>query len=213
LQNFFKNDSKNKISLQLRNVLLLTTSLALIGCSAVATVNTVANIALEVVGIKKNDAQDLPDAQKPPRNISLKLDASENLNADVNGRPLAVVVRIYKLRQNAVFQQAPYNSFLAPQKEKEILGNDLLEVKEITLIPGQRFQAIEKVTKEAYFIGVVALFHSPAPHRWRVAFSSSDVEQSGITIGVHACALSVGLGTAVGDNGDLKKLPSSLHCL
>lgn len=183
------------------------------GCSAISTFTTVANIALDVAGIKKNGGPELPDTQKPPRNISIKLHAGENLNADANGRSLAIVARIYKLRQNAVFLRAPFDSFLTPQKEKEMLGNDLLEVKEITLIPGQRFQVSEKVAKEAYFIGVVALFHSPAPYRWRVAFLSDNAEKSGITIGVHACALSVGVGTAIGDNEDLQRTQAPMHCL
>ena len=192
-------------------LLVLAELLALGGCAAASTVGTIANIALEVTGIKKSDAS-LPDSQKPPRHVALKLHAGGNLNADANGRPLAVVTRIYKLKQNTAFQQAPYDLFLNPQKEKEVLGADLLEVKEVTLIPGQRYETTEKVSKEAEYIGVVTLFHSPAPHRWRLAFRADQAEKSGITLGVHGCALSVGFGTVVADSSGSTNLPAATRC-
>jgi type VI secretion system protein VasD len=127
--------------------------------------------------------------------------------------PLALVARIYKLKQSAAFEQAPYDSFLNPQKEKDLLGAGLLEVKEVMLIPGQRYETVEKVSKEAYFIGVVALFRAPAQQRWRLAFAAADAEKSGITIGMHACAMSVGAGSASagGDAGAEKPL-AALRC-
>ena len=102
------------------------------GC---ATVGKLTNGALEMVGLKEPEVPEIPeipDALKAPRTITIKLHAGANLNADANGQPLAVVARIYKLKQNAAFQQATYDVFLSPQKEKEVLGAELLEVKEIT---------------------------------------------------------------------------------
>ncbi|MFZ6674175.1 type VI secretion system lipoprotein TssJ [Undibacterium sp. Xuan67W] len=193
--------------------LCVAVSVSLAGCAAVSTVSSVANIALEASGLKKPELPEVPDAQQAPRNISIRLHASENLNVDPNGRPLALVSRVYKLRQGAAFQQIPFEVFLSPQKEKELLGNDLLEVKEVTLVPGQRYEVIEKVTKEAYFIGVVALFRSPAQQRWRATFATKDAETSGITIGLHACALTVGIGSAVLDKENPGKLLAPVRCL
>ena len=175
-------------------LLLIFYPLLLSGCAG-AALAPLANAALQLAGVSK-PAPELPDAQKPPRNVSIKLHAGDNLNADTGGQPLALVTRIYKLRQDAAFRQVPYDSFLNPQKEKELLGADLLEVKEVLLIPGQHYEVLEKVSKEAYFIGVVALFRAPAPQRWRLAFGAVEAEKTGITIGLHACALSVGAGAA-----------------
>lgn len=182
------------------------------GCASVAPTGSIAESALEAVGLKKPQVPELPDAQKAPRNIQINLHASKTMNVDENGRPLALVTRVYKLKQSAAFQQASYDTFLSPTREKEVLGADLIEVKELTLVPGQRYQFDEKVSKEAYFIGVVALFRSPALQRWRVTFPSSEIEKSGITIGMHACALSVGTGTAVkAGTGDTSAL-SAVRC-
>ena len=170
-------------------LLLVLQPLLLAGCAGGA-IGTLANAALQMAGVAKPPPE-LPDAQKPPRNVSIRLHAAQRLNTDANGRPLALVARIYKLRQSAAFEQAPYDSFLDAQREKAALGADLMEVKEVLLVPGQRYEVQEKVNKEAYFIGVVALFRAPAAQRWRATFAAADAERGGITVGLHACALSI----------------------
>lgn len=190
----------DSIRSSLLHCLVLAASLVLLGGCASGAAGSLAGAALEMAGIKK--PVELPDAQKPPRNIAIKLHAGPSLNADAAGRPLALVARIYKLRQNALFQQAPYEGFLNPQREKELLGADLLEVKEVLLIPGQRYEVVEKVSREAYFIGVVALFRAPARQRWRLAFGAGEAEQAGISVGMNACAMSLGSGTAMAGGAD-----------
>lgn len=164
--------------------------LPLSGCAGGA-IGGLANAALQMAGLSK-PAPEVLDAQKPPRNVSIHLHAGQRLNTDPQGRPLALVARIYKLRQSAVFEQAPYDSFLDAAREKALLGSDLLEVQEVLLVPGQRYEIQEKVGREVAFIGVVALFRAPAAQRWRATFAASEAERDGVTIGLHACALSVG---------------------
>jgi len=142
---------------------------------------------LETAGIRK--APPLPEAQFPPRKVALRLHAAQRLNLDARGRPLALLVRVYKLRQRTAFDQAPYSAFLSPQAEREALGADLLEVRELTLVPGQQLELSEKLAREAGWLGVVALFHSPQPQGWRLAFAAPEAERGGVTIGLHACAM------------------------
>ena len=139
---------------------------------------------------------DVPDAQKAPRQFAIKLQAAAKLNTNARGQSLALVTRIYKLRQRAAFDQAPFDTFLSPQKEQEAFGADLLEVKEIMLIPGQRVELAEKVTREAGFVGVVGLFHNGAPQRWRVSMAAADAEKLGLTVAANACAISTALEAA-----------------
>lgn len=164
--------------------------------------------ALEAVGLRK--APEVADAMKPARNVSIRLHAAKQLNTDAKGGPLAVVARIYKLRQDATFRQAPYDAFLDPQREKEAFGADLVEVREVMLVPGQRYEAVEKVSREAYFVGVVALFHSPAQQAWRLAYAADGAGRDGITVGLHACGLSTGAGTPA--LGEGQKLRSPVPC-
>jgi type VI secretion system protein VasD len=203
------------IKKQLRYAFLSLLGLALVGCSttsAITVASAMANAALEASGLKKPAAPEVSDALKAPRTVSIKLHASNTLNVDTAGRPLALVAKIYKLRQNTAFVQATYDTFLNPQKEKEALGTDLLEVKEVTLVPGQRYEVLEKVSHEARYIGVVGLFRNPAPARWRVDFLAASAEGSGITVGMHACALTIGAGTSSTDTASNSQLLASVRC-
>ena len=143
---------------------------------------------LETAGIRKPPP--LPEGQLPPRKVAVRLRAAQRLNLDPRGQPLALLVRVYKLRQRTAFDQAPYSAFLSPQAEREALGADLLEARELTLVPGQQLELNEKLAREAGWLGVVALFHSPQPQGWRLAFAAPEAEQGGVTIGLHACAMS-----------------------
>jgi type VI secretion system protein VasD len=138
------------------------------------------------------------------------LHAATRLNVDARGQPLALLVRIYKLRQRGAFVQAPYAAFLSQQAEREALGADLLEVSEVTLVPGQRLDLDQLLAREAGYVGVVALFRAPARQGWRTTFAAADAEKAGITLGLHACALSVGAGA--GASGEAPPPLSLVRC-
>ncbi|MBD8531172.1 MULTISPECIES: type VI secretion system lipoprotein TssJ [unclassified Massilia] len=147
---------------------------------------------------------------KAPRNVALRLHAAPKLNVDARGRPLAVVARIYTLRQNAAFDAAPYATFLTPGRDREAFGADLLEVKDVTLVPGQRYDTVEKLPREAAYVGIVALFHSPAPQRWRMSFATTEAESAGVNVAVQACALSPGAGAK--PSAAATMAPGSVRC-
>ncbi len=177
-----------------RSTLLALACLSLAAC-AVSGSGSLAGAALAATGLRKPALPAaLPEALQPPREVVLRLHAAPRLNVDARGRPLALLVRVLKLRQRTAFEQTPYAAFLAPQSEREALGADLVEVREVMLVPGQRLELQEKLGREAGWIGVVALFHAPAPQAWRLVFPAEEAARAGITIGLHACALSVGAG-------------------
>ena len=65
---------------------------ALAGCGG-AALAPLASVALEAAGLRK--PAELPESQKPPRNVPLKLHAATRLNVDARGQPLALAVRLY----------------------------------------------------------------------------------------------------------------------
>lgn len=156
--------------------------------------------ALEATGIKApaKVPESLPDSALPDRRIRWLLHASASLNVTDTGQPLGLVTRIYKLRSPDSFLQAPMDVFGDPAREKQALGDDLVAVREVQLVPGQRHEATDKVARDASHVGIVALYRKPAAGRWRYAFKAADAELSGLTLGAHACALSVQAGTPVG---------------
>jgi type VI secretion system protein VasD len=98
-------------------------------------------------------------------------------------------VRIYTLRQRTAFDAAPYAAFLAPDAERAALGNDLVEVRDMTLVPGQRAESVQALAPDAAWIGVVALFHSPATRAWRLSVAGPDAERNGLALDLGACAM------------------------
>ncbi|RKP51273.1 type VI secretion system lipoprotein TssJ [Trinickia fusca] len=197
-----------------RYALALVACALLGGCAAaVPMVGAAAQTVLQAAGIGKPD---VPDAQKPPRDIALTLAAAPNLNAANDNHPLALVVRLYVLKDPTSFQQAPFDAFTDPDKEKGALGADLIGVREVTLIPGQRYQMTEKVSREAQAFGIVALFRDPALQRWKFAFDPAKSEKSGIMVGLHNCAMTVTSGTVIPASPGLPMQPlnmlSSVTC-
>lgn len=175
--------------------------LALTGCETSSkvmdTMGTMKDETLEAIGFKKPEAA-MPDGALPARRVPFVLAASPSLNTDEDGRSLALVVRLYKLKSAESFLSAPYQAFASPESEKQRLGEDLVEVREIQLVPGQRVETSEKIVREAGYIGVVALYRTPTAQHWKLVFAADAAQLSGIGLAAHACALSVAKGQPYG---------------
>lgn len=165
--------------------LLAAAALLGAGCSAPDGVKEAMGKSMEAFGLKKPSAPDINTEYSVP----LRLYAGDNLNAGTEKKALALVVRIYQLKDTQRFEQAPFEAFLDEAREKEALGSDLIEVNEILMTPGQRHEVQQKLPGSASHLGVVALFRSPAASRWRFSFDSRKAIKDGITIGLHACAM------------------------
>lgn len=173
------------------------------GCAT--PIGEVATSALQAVGLKG-------ETQPSPKTTRLRIHAGFNLNASEDGQPYSVVVRVFKLREVAPFLSAPYVAFGNAGREREALGDSLMEVREIVLTPGQQLDSNERLSGDTAFFGVVVLFRNPAPERWRVAFAKDDLDKSGVVIGVHRCAMTVTMGKVHGMNADQMTLLTPSSC-
>lgn len=183
---------------------MLAAAVALGGCGTSPTESGTLDKALELVGLRKPAAvPSIPkevasDLLPRSRQVSLRLHASAVLNTDGNGRSLSVVARVYKLRSSASFLQLPHEAVAQAGTERgALLPQDVIEVREVVLAPGQRHEVIETMPPEATHLAVAALFRSPAPQRWRFVFDTRSAAASGVTLGLHGCAMSVAQGQAV----------------
>lgn len=173
------------------------------------TTDRAAEIALGAVGIKSPGKM---SGAPPMRVIDIQVEGASNLNAAKNEQGLATVMRLFKLKNPDSFLGMPYSSFGDAEKEKLAMGADLTEVREIILSPGKTLDFKEKVPGEVAYLGIVALFRSPFPQRWRFAFATEDAERSGITIGAHACALTTTTLAPVGMALNQTALLSPVRC-
>lgn len=151
---------------------------------------------LEWLGLKKPDA---PPVELPQldRKVALRIHAGDRLNTDPAARSLSIVMRIYRLKDATAFLAAPREAFKDPAAEKQAFGNDLVEVRELVLTPGQKHEVVETLPLTVSHVGVVAQFRAPADGRWRFVFATKGSEKNGITLGVHGCAMSVASGDVV----------------
>ncbi len=183
----------------------------LAGCGTTQSGGGLLDKTLELVGLQKMDSATVPvnpEMLKPaaPTKMPLRIHASDQLNSDGVNRPLALVIKIYKLKAYEDFLRAPYSSFAqAPYKGEEVLAS-----RELVLLPSQRYEVEESLPKDAAYIGVVAMFKSPEQTRWRFVFDVNGSAKEGVTLGAHQCALSVSQGETVGSALETRRLAGTV---
>ena len=185
---------------------LLGLTMLLAGCASGGMLDK----SMELVGLKKPE---LPagletELQKIElqRKVTLRIHAGQLLNTDTAGRPLSLVARVYKLRSTSQFNQATYAMFSSVGNDRLSFADDVISMQEIVLTPGQKYEVVETLPTATSHIAVVALFRAPDNQRWRFVFDTRAAAKSGITLGAHACALSVAQGEPVGVQADAMRL-------
>lgn len=168
------------------------------GCSSPLVQKGLELTGLSAPAVPPEAAVSAQGTTQQPRQVTLRIHAGEKLNVNNELRSLSVVVRIYKLKRLESFSAAPYSAFGQPAAEGAAFGGDVVEAREVVLTPGQRHEVVETVPPEAGYLAVVALFRSPAESRWRFAFDTRAAAKTGVTLGVHGCAMSVAEGAPVG---------------
>lgn len=185
------------------------------GCAAagaLATAGQLAAVAMDVAGLRKQTASEAATEKKNVRRVALELHAGNRLNAGSSSQPASLVVRLYALRHSDNFSRAPYGSFLDPVQERVMLGTELIQVREVLLLPTQQLHLIEELPGEATHFGVVALFREPAAKRWKVVFSASEAEAQGVIVAAQACLLSIGQGASPEPSGGAPWSAGSPSC-
>lgn len=174
---------------------------SLSGCAALGAVGAAAGAidrVMDVAGVGKG--RDAEGGR--PVEVKMKIHAGERLNANSSGQPLSLVLRVYTLRSPERLKALAYARLSGPEGgDREALGEDLIAVRELVLIPGKSYELPLKVTGEASTIGVTGLFRAPHADRWKLAFDARKSADSGIVIGAHACALTAGAGALLTDAG------------
>lgn len=173
----------------------ITVSLALSACSTAGIVSLAASAVgtgMEAAGLKPASRE----AQE--RRIRITLNAARSLNTTDDGQSLALLVKVYQLRSAQSFSTVKADALLEPEHEREALGEDLLAVREVMLTPGARLDLDESLITGTRVIAVAALFRAPAAKRWRYSFDASTSTDTGIALGFHRCAMTVGAGALTG---------------
>jgi len=102
---------------------------------------------------------------KGPLPIEVVVTASDRLNPDEQGQSLPTMVRIFQLKSTAKLEAADFDPLY--RRPKEVLGEDLLHLEELTLSPGQSVRRQLDRDPAARAIAVVGLFRKPSGLSWR----------------------------------------------
>ncbi|MEG1039390.1 MAG: type VI secretion system lipoprotein TssJ [Pseudomonas sp.] len=150
----------------LKRLITATLLLALAGCGVT-----------DRIGKRMEDswaADMLADSEK----VILTADGGNQLNPDVEGKPLSVVMRVYQMTDLERFASADADTLWdAPEKA---LGNTLVEAREITLLPGMGQIDQWPLAKSTRYVGVAAFFRNDQDARWKVAFDANSLRKDGI---------------------------------
>lgn len=106
-----------------------------------------------------------PAACETPPPFQIVLDISEQVNPDPRGRSLPTVVQVIQLKDSAKLERAGFRDLW--NRPKELLGEDLLQVAEFTVAPGQKVQRWLQRDPKARFVLAMGHFRQPLGYSWR----------------------------------------------
>jgi type VI secretion system VasD/TssJ family lipoprotein len=129
-------------------------SLALIGG---VTTSTTACSTNQILPVKEPDKCTL-------QIVGLTILSGQRLNPSEAGCPRPVQLRIYQLKTDAHIQNAAFQDVW--KDDKKALGEDLVQVQEITVYPDTRQTMKFERNPEALFIAAVGLFRNPKGKNW-----------------------------------------------
>jgi type VI secretion system protein VasD len=95
----------------------------------------------------------------------IKLEATERINPNSAGEALPTQVRLYQLKEIVKVEEADFAAIW--EQPKETLADDLLQVQEFTLFPGQTELVDVALTPAARYLVGVAIFRRPTGNQWR----------------------------------------------
>ena len=109
----------------------------------------------------------MPKIEIPTDQILIQgqLVAAPDVNPDPSGQPAPVLVRVYELSSDEVFNGVDF--FTLFDHEQAVLGAALLRVRSFQLVPGQAVDISGQSDPRTQFVGVVAAVRDLDRARWR----------------------------------------------
>jgi type VI secretion system protein VasD len=107
-----------------------------------------------------------PGATAPdPSSINAQLNAGDQLNHDINGRPSPLVTRFYELKSLSIFNSSDF--FTLYERDVAVLGGELLARDELRFQPGEKKKLIRNLNPDTRFIGIIGAYRNIENATWR----------------------------------------------
>ena len=108
------------------------------------------------------------------------LNASDQLNPDLNGRPSPLVLQLVELSHATAFEQADY--FDLQQRPAAMLAPDLLAMEEMELRPGEQRTLKLALQPDTRHLGLVASYRDLAGARWRLTLDLAPRKRNAVRV-------------------------------
>lgn len=132
---------------------------------------------------------------KPPK-VVLRITSENDINPDISGRPSPIVLRIYALKSDDIFNNADF--FAIYEEESTILGETLAEREELEISPGDGIEMEKEFDLETTHVGVLAAYRDLDNATWRGSIETPLNETTYIDVNLGRLTLSVKQGEKKG---------------
>ena len=109
-----------------------------------------------------------PKTPKEPVKLDLSVMASAQVNPDDQKRAAPIVVRVYELKTDGVFNSADFYSL--QDKDKTVLADDLVTREQFQLRPGEHKTIRTRADPATTAIGVLAAYRDLPNSVWRAVY-------------------------------------------
>lgn len=128
---------------------------------------------------------------KPPK-VVIRIKSAADINPDLNGRPSPIVVRIYALKSDDIFNNADF--FGIYDEESSILGDTLTAREEIEISPGDSIEIEKEYDLETTHVGVLAAYRDLDNATWRGSLGTPINKTTYINVKLDQLNLTVSAG-------------------
>lgn len=140
-------------------------------------------------------------SSKPkPADFHIYSEADSRLNLDFNDQPLSVVLNIYQLKDRQTFARLTFEDFVSGKSDESLLGEDIVSKTELVVLPGNKQALNTQLAPDAQYLGVVAIYRTPADQQWRYLVPAEQIRKKSfwgfdkektVSIRLHGCYIAV----------------------
>lgn len=112
--------------------------------------------------------------------LDLDLQASDQLNPDLDGRPSPVVLRLLELKHPVAFENADFFSLY--ERARETLALDMVASEELEIRPGERRELKLSIDKDSRYVALLAAYRDLPETRWRYVIAVPPQERTRVTL-------------------------------
>ena len=115
-----------------------------------------------------------------PNTFNIAINADSKVNPDKDGRSSPVVLRIYELKSNKIYNSLDF--FDIYDNDKEVLKDEFIKKQEMELNPNESRKIDFVLNKDTKFVGFLVAYQNIDSAKWRETVSVEARKPTGIPV-------------------------------